>query len=392
MNKEQNEVKHRMTRRLNGWDYRQCAIYFITLVLQDRTFPWLGRLVCKESNGGVKPTMQLTDYGHACLAALEELPKHYPQVRLIEQQVMPEHVHAVLFVQQALPVPLGNLIRGLKAGAQKRWKQIGEAHGLKTPQWATGFQDTVLLHEHQLVKMCAYVRDNPRRLAEKQRHPQYFCNVRRIELPLYQTSLVGCFQALGNLALLNYPLFQVQCSRRWFTYQRVNMRNGGLKILRDAQGEPQVAQHTPEYQAVLNEAFCAVEKGWVLLSPCISDGERQIAREVLKRGGRLIVFRNKGFPARGEKPSGRAFDACVQGRLLQLAPGAWPYVANEKPITRVDAVVLNRLAQWIAAENAAHITYRGYQPKEVDELAKKAVLAKVVNRSKNGPAQDTHLS
>ena len=128
------------------------------------------------------------------------------------------------------------------------------------------------------------------------------------------------------------------------------------------------------------------------MSPCISDGERQIAREVLKRGGRLIVFRNKGFPARGEKPAGRAFDACVQGRLLQLAPGAWPYVANEKPITRVDAVVLNRLAQWIAAENAAHITYRGYQPKEVDELAAKAVLAKTLNRSKNGPAQDTHLS
>jgi hypothetical protein len=284
---------------------------------------------------------------------------------------------------------LGNLIRGVKSGARSRWKQRGESQGEETPQWATGFQDTVLLHEHQLVKMCAYVRDNPRRLAEKQQHPHYFCNVRRIELPLYQTSLVGSFQALGNLALLNYPLFQVQCSRRWFTYQRANMRNGGVKILRDAQGEPQVAQQTSDYQAVLSEALTAVEKGWVLLSPCISDGERQIVREVLNRGGRLIVFRNKGFPPHGEKPSGRAFDACAQGRFLQLVPAAWPYVEREKPMTRVDALVLNRLAQWVAAETAAHIVYRGYQPKEVDALAAKAVLAKPANRSNNGPAQNT---
>lgn len=389
-NKDFNDVKHRMTRRLNGWDYRQRAIYFITLVLQDRSMPWLGRLTCIEASGEAKYAIQLTDYGRACLAALEELPKHYPQVRLLELQVMPEHVHVVLFVQQDLQVSLGSLIRGVKAGARKRWKQIEESQGIKAPRWATGFQDTILLHEHQLTKMCAYVRDNPRRLAEKQCHPQYFCDVRQIELPLYQTSLVGKFQALGNLALLSYPLFQVQCSRRWFTYQRVNMRNGGVKILRDAQGVPQVAQQTSDYQVVLNEALTAVAKGWVLLSPCISDGERQIAREVLNRGGRLIVFRNKGFPPHGEKPAGRAFNACAQGRLLQLAPAAWPYVYNEKPITRVDAMILNRLAQWVAAENAAHITYRGYRLKDVDALAAKAVLAKPANRSNNGPAQDTH--
>jgi hypothetical protein len=302
---------------------------------------------------------------------------------------MPEHVHFVLFVHQPLPVPLGNLIRGVKAGARSRWKQIGEKQHLKTPQWASGFQDTVLLHENQLTKMCAYVRDNPRRLAEKRQHPNYFCNVRHIELPLYQTPFVGTFQALGNLNLLNYPLFQVQCSRRWFTYQRVKMRNGGEKILQNAQGEPQIAQQTPDYQTLLQEAFAAIEKGWVLLSPCISDGERQIAREVLNRGGRLIIFRNKGFAPHGEKPSGRAFDACAQGRLLQLAPAAWPYVEKEKPITRVDAIVLNRLAQWIAAETAAHITYRGCQPTEVDQLATKAVFAKPKHMSKNGPEQNT---
>ena len=59
-------------------------------------------------------------------------------------------------------------------------------------------------------------------------------------------------------------------------------------------------------------------------------------------------------------------------------------------MTRVDAMVLNRLAQWIAAETAADITYRGCQLKEVDQLAAKAVFAKPISRPKNWPAQTLH--
>lgn len=39
------EIKHRMTRRLNGWDYCQRAIYMITVTLADRRREWLGRLI-----------------------------------------------------------------------------------------------------------------------------------------------------------------------------------------------------------------------------------------------------------------------------------------------------------------------------------------------------------
>ena len=43
------EIKHRMTRRLNGWDYCQRAIYSITVTLADRSRPWLGHLVLTEN-------------------------------------------------------------------------------------------------------------------------------------------------------------------------------------------------------------------------------------------------------------------------------------------------------------------------------------------------------
>ena len=59
-----------------------------------------------------------------------------------------------------------------------------------------------------------------------------------------------------------------------------------------------------------------------------------------------------------------------------LAPIAWPYQSAEKPITRHDAAVLNRVAQLIAGEGAAEINYKGYDPGDVDQLISAAVSSK----------------
>ena len=115
-------------------------------------------------------------------------------------------------------------------------------------------------------------------------------------------------------------------------------------------------------------------QGAVLLSPCISDGERQIAREALEAGVPLVTMHNKGF-AQLQKPSGRYFEACVGGRLLMLAPIAWPYQVNEKPMTRLDAMAMNRLSQWLAGDGAAVVNYRGMTLANVDQLALSAVCA-----------------
>ena len=111
-----------------------------------------------------------------------------------------------------------------------------------------------------------------------------------------------------------------------------------------------------------------------MLSPCISDGEKQIAREALKRKIPLVALRNMGF-SKCEKPTGRHFEACAQGRLLLLAPEAWPYSTEAKAMTRFDATALNRIAQWLAGEDAAEINYHGMKPCNIDKLAEEAVAA-----------------
>ena len=74
-----------------------------------------------------------------------------------------------------------------------------------------------------------------------------------------------------------------------------------------------------------------------------------------------------------------------------LAPAAWPHVPGEKPMTRRDALALNRLAQALAEggpgacapgteqgapgteQGAAPIAYRGVTFAEVDDWARAAV-------------------
>ena len=321
--------------------------------------------------------------------------------QIIEKQLMPEHFHFILFVKAQLPKPLGALIRGFKAGAAKRWKALaenGEArncearavamaphagarasavapHSCGGPTWADGFQDTILFRDGQLEAMITYLRDNPRRLAEKRANPALFRRVASLELPLDGGRLIGRFEALGNRHLLERPLHQVQCSRRFCAYRREAKRGGGMKIVRTPEGEPIIESESPEYRERLESALAAAAHGAVVLSPCISDGERQIAREAMKRRLPLVALKNMGF-AKLEKPVGRAFDACAEGRLLLLAPAAWPYTTQEKPMTRFDATALNRIAQWLAGDDAVEINYHGMRPNNIDQLAKDAVMAK----------------
>ena len=64
------EIKHRMTRRLTGWDYCQRAIYMITITLADRTREWLGSLILTK-NGEARnlPAKNGEAQNHGAVAA-----------------------------------------------------------------------------------------------------------------------------------------------------------------------------------------------------------------------------------------------------------------------------------------------------------------------------------
>lgn len=421
------ETVHRMTRRCDGWDYRQRAIYQVTLVQADRARPLLGRLVINDPKAppeAVTARVEPSELGAAILAHWKRLGDFTPEIKPLFCQLMPDHLHAILEVTRPMAKPLGNAIGGFKTGCEKIYQELAlsaqnkalsaqnkappaqnkvppernrraclvpEARASGAPRlWAAGFQDSILFRAGQLDAMFNYLRDNPRRLAVKWLFPDLFRAVAALRRPLPSLGVVGAFAALGNRFLLDRPLVQVQVSRRDFAYRREPKAGGGLKIARDAAGEPLVAQESAAFTAKAEALLARARQGAALLSPCVSEGEREIARRAFAEGLPLVVLRNKGF-APLEKPGGRHFDACAAGRLLMLAPAAWPHVPGEKPMTRRDALALNRLAQALTEggsracapgteqgapgteQGVAPIAYHGVTFAEVDDWARAAV-------------------
>ena len=371
------EQSKKMLQRCWGWDYKSPCIYQITIALADRRSMALGRLVIDSDGEGdpiqVEAHVELTAAGRAVEAEWRRMGEFTPAIRPLEIQVMPDHIHGILRVTERLARPLGQILAGFKTGSSKA------ATG-KPGFWSEGFQDTILFHEGQLDSMFTYLRDNPRRLAVKRLYRKFFTVKRDLKIgltPAQQNNRGGLalhFQAIGNEALLKSPMiFQVQCSRAYLAYKRVAKPGGGLKIARDEAGRPIVELKTPEFDEKLKMLLSMAEKGAVLMSPCISDGEREIARRAMEANAKLITLSNKGFSPLF-KPSGRAFDSASEGRLLMLAPAGWPYCPGEKKMTRFDACALNRIAQLMAGDGAAEINYHGMKPANIDAMVKAACL------------------
>ena len=370
------ELKPHMGRRLPDFDYSQRRIYEITIVLEDRR-PILGRLVKRgEGDWAVEPT----EIGGIVLACWREIAVRWPQVELIEDQLMPEHFHGVLFVKEQLPKgkSLGNIIGSFKSRSTSEVGKylaargggpnggepnggLASARGRVRPRfWADGYVDTILFGKGQLARMIHYLRDNPRRLGVKREHPELFKVTRELKI-----EGIGRFSAIGNHFLLTRSAFhQIQVSRRYFAYARDARGN----LLKDA--PPAAATH--EFEEKLAAALAAGKGGAVLISPCISQGEREIARRAFAAGYRVITLANKGFSPL-YKPGGKLFESCAAGNLLMLAPVGWPYQPAEKPMTRIDALVLNRIAQLIAGEGACEIDYKGATLANVDAEVCKVV-------------------
>ena len=275
--------------------------------------------------------LTLSPLGEIVLEVWRRTSSLYPGVEACECVAMPDHFHGILWVKKRLPRHVGHIIKAFKRVSEKECGSWGSSpHGTSkglvlppppgsivgaapapTSLWEKGYQDSILLRRGQLKAMANYIADNPRRLAIKRANPELFTVVRDLTVAPGR----AC-PAFGNLFLLDYPLKrEVQVSR---------------SISADA-----LADRT-------EELLYAAKHGAVLVSPCISPGEREIARAALNAGLRLIVILANGFGPL-YKPAGRYFDACANGRPLMLAP--LPYRREKTTITREQCLTLNGWAQ-----------------------------------------------
>ena len=317
-------VTKSMTRRHDNHDYSDRSIYHIVLCIQDR-LPVLGSLHAPDASHK-KAYIVPTRDGQLVEQCWNDIPKHRPEIKILALQIMPDHLHSVIFVEKKMPCHLGQVINGFKAGLRKTLREYYEAQPRtarteKTKpswNWEKGYFDTILRFQGQLEKMISYVHDNPQRLWIKREHPEFFT--------LKKTTILDGeqIQMMGNFFLLHAPLKAVvQCSR---------------KIT-----EEQLSQQLEQFMKLSQE-------GYVLISACISPGEKLIMKTAFALKHKMIILLENGFSPL-EKPSGRQFDACKEGNLLLIAP--WEHHNERRKITREQCLALNALAHKIAESKAS---------------------------------------
>lgn len=301
------DLKPSMKRRRVGHDYQSRCIYMVTLVVKERR-PLLGTLT--GDGEAIPAIVEPSPLGRAVIQNLVNIPSFYPEIEIWTFQLMPDHLHAIFFVKERIPVHLGKVINGFKVGCNRAYRELvkGDLTGL----WEDGYNDIILDQEGQLQIMKRYILDNPRRLAIKRTHPDLFRVQRNIKAGDYT------FAALGNVFLLDAPcLMQVQCTRKLTTQQ-----------IHDT------------VQQFLSHA----QNGAVLVSPSISPGEKAVMKAAFEYGFPVIVLQENGF-APLAKPGGRRFNACAEGRLLLLAP--WEHHNDKRVIKRSQCLDLNEMARTI---------------------------------------------
>lgn len=360
MNKEDYE-KHRpfaaakkpsMLRRRVGHDYESRCMYLITMTVEGRR-PLLGKLMGRSdaAEGSPEwPHVELSELGERVKESWHVAEKIYPEIKVVALQMMPDHLHVILFVRERMAQHLGKVIKGFKAGCNKAYQELvlglpcnGAATQLQHSQqpftcpqpfpsaatwlqpspplhpkhdrthgylWSPGYNDHILSGKGELQRWLHYLHTNPLRLSIKREHPDLF----RVRFGI---SVAGqTYSAIGNQFLLNTPQkLQVQCSRS----------------LTEEQMKETVAFF-----------LAKARQGTILVSPAISKGEQAVMRAALDAHLPLIFLTPWGFNT-FSKPGHQYFTACAEGRLLILAP--WEHQNQRIPLTREMCLTLNRMTR-----------------------------------------------
>lgn len=307
------DFAHTFTRRARHHDYFSPYIYHIILKKTSDCQPF-GEL-CGDAS--FAPGQQgsafvlRNDLGNSIADVIYHIDGIDPVLQNYQYKVMPDHVHFILRIHKRTPKHLGYYIGLLKTRIAKNYsRKIGKkilAKSIFQPNYC----DKPLHPGRSLNELYTYIRENPHRLAMRLQYPNFFQRARKIQIG------ENYYEAYGNLFLLRNPDKEsVRISRKYTPEEKSALKNNWL-----------------------NHAY----KEGVLVSPFISNEEKQIRKEAEELGGKIILITHEAFPERF-KPSKHDFDLCSQGRLLIISLGK----PKSTLLTRSLCLQMNALAETLS--------------------------------------------
>lgn len=164
--------------RLPGWDYSRKGAYFITICTQPR-FPFFGII----QNG----KMMLSPIGETAKNRWLDIPTQFPNLRLDEFVIMPDHLHGILIIHR--------VVDGHNSNETLSEHPQGGFAGLKNPMlhnnisrvirwykgrccfeirkisiefsWQPRFYDRLIRNPKEFERIRKYIRENPLRVNPK---------------------------------------------------------------------------------------------------------------------------------------------------------------------------------------------------------------------------------
>jgi len=184
---------HRRSIRLPGYDYRQAGAYFVTICTRERELLF-GRMANEE--------VILNEYGQIAESCWRETPNHFPHTDLDTYVIMPNHIHGIIVITDAIgrgeaspgdPLPtnriatagndsaptgitrdasplhgpspgsLGAIVGNFKSVTARRINRLRHTPG--APVWQRNYYEHIVRTEEALQAIRQYIVDNPLRWA-----------------------------------------------------------------------------------------------------------------------------------------------------------------------------------------------------------------------------------
>lgn len=138
--KENLPVRKRI--RLQGYDYSEGNMYFITICVKDR-LEMLGEII--EDN------IKLTKEGNIVKQNINKIEQIYKNTIIDEYVIMPNHIHILLLINYKSSVTISKIIKHFKTNITRE---------IEYSIWQKSFYEHIIRNEKEYLKIKEYIKNN----------------------------------------------------------------------------------------------------------------------------------------------------------------------------------------------------------------------------------------
>jgi REP element-mobilizing transposase RayT len=151
------DLPKRKHARLKEYDYSTPGAYFITICTQDR------RCVLSHIVGrGLAPAeIQYTQYGEIAKKQLFLLEERYPNLKIDQYMIMPNHIHVIFLLEAAGASPRPTVMDAVcayKSLTTRECKKLQPIDKL----FQTSFYEHVIRGREEYMEIAEYITNNPK--------------------------------------------------------------------------------------------------------------------------------------------------------------------------------------------------------------------------------------